>query len=527
MKRNVYLIILLIIIGNITTVKASAIEKEVRVGLVDKYYNIENIIVYNDFSMGYMEGEQWIDEASFENGKNYRFSPLKGYWLESKNMFSNFSSANNACDNIKLSEFKAIPTRKDKSNWSIFIGPFKTEKEAQDKLNSINGKYDFKLNDRSFKEYSIESRNEIVAIVDGKNNYPQFISQDESKVMNLGDRSYRGKLEIGSNNGRSLYSINQLSIEEYLYGVLPSEMSHLHPKEVQKAQAVTSRTYVLYNISLGKKYEDKPYHVTDTTSSQVYKGYASEKANSTKAVKDTEGEVILYNNQIIEPFYFASSGGYTESSENVWSAKLPYIKSVRDVYETNLNDEPWIKKLTKLNIKDILNRKNIHIGEIIDLEVSDYSNSGRAMILKVKGSQGVYEAKKEEIRRLFGLYSRKFQIIKENGIEKVDNTSNPISVMASIGKINKIENPEDIYTINEKREINRINKAQLEALGFEDTNNDFEIIPVKDAFTFVGQGKGHGVGMSQRGAYAMALEDFNYIEILKYYYNDVKIDRIY
>ncbi len=130
-------------------------------------------------------------------------------------------------------------------------------------------------------------------------------------------------------------SIIELDFDEYLYGVVSSEMGTSYKAdgkvmqvgiEALKAQAVASRTYAVYNIE-HSKYTD--YDLTATTSDQVYKT-SNVKDIVKEAVDSTSGQIITYNGEPISAFFFSTSGGHTESPENVWSSALPYLIGVED-----------------------------------------------------------------------------------------------------------------------------------------------------------------------------------------------------
>ncbi len=135
-------------------------------------------------------------------------------------------------------------------------------------------------------------------------------------------RSYRGSIEVSSYNGH-LAVINVLPLEHYLYAVVGSELSMNFPIEALKAQAVAARTYA---IAQGNKYQIA--HISDTTLDQAYYGIQREFNAATKAVDETKGEVISYQNRLITPFYSSNAGGRTADPLEVWGNPVPYLRSV-------------------------------------------------------------------------------------------------------------------------------------------------------------------------------------------------------
>lgn len=138
------------------------------------------------------------------------------------------------------------------------------------------------------------------------------------------NRWYRGVFLV-HNFDNNLILINNLPIEEYLLGVVPSEMPSSWSQEALKAQAIVARSYAIANRGKHAKYG---YDLKDNTEDQAYGGATSEKATTNKAVLDTESIVLTYDKKVIPAYYHASSGGQTKNSSEVWFKDLPFIKSV-------------------------------------------------------------------------------------------------------------------------------------------------------------------------------------------------------
>jgi stage II sporulation protein D len=150
--------------------------------------------------------------------------------------------------------------------------------------------------------------------------------------LQFNDRSYRGVLEIFGNPRNSFTVVNELPLEEYLLGVVPNELSPstFGQLEALKAQAVAARTYIVKNMG---QYKQEGYDICDTDACQVYFGAGTEDPLSTRAVMDTRGMIATYAGQPISALYSSTCGGRTESSENIFSEKLPYLVSVMCVYK--------------------------------------------------------------------------------------------------------------------------------------------------------------------------------------------------
>ena len=214
---------------------------------------------------------------------------------------------------------------------------------------------------------------------------------------------------LDSNN-----EIKELNIEDYLVGVVSSEVPVSFEKEALKAQAVASRTYALKQIEDNK---DKNYDVTDNVLSQVYSTDAALKEkwgsnfdeyyNKIKTVVDeTKGEYISYDNNPIFAFFFSTSNGSTEDNVNVFGTDLPYLKPVDSSFD--LEETNYIST-KEYSIDEFFNLLNIPVG---DLKVNNIkrSNSNRVLYLEING----ISFKGREIQKILSLKSNDFEIKQEN-----------------------------------------------------------------------------------------------------------------
>ena len=196
-----------------------------------------------------------------------------------------------------------------------------------------------------------------------------------------------------------------LSLEEYVIGVVAAEMPASYELEALKAQAVASRTFV-YSRNL---------KVDDTVNSQVYQN--NEKLKDKwkenhleyydkvkKAVHDTKGQVIVYEGEMIHAFFFASSNGSTNSSEDYWTTAYPYLVSVDSKYDNTKKDNSREKEITKNEMNQIFG-VNVEDVEVIELYENNY-------VKKVKVNDKLYTGK--EVRELCQLASSSFQIERTN-----------------------------------------------------------------------------------------------------------------
>lgn len=295
-------------------------------------------------------------------------------------------------------------------------------------------------------------------------------SKSKKGILKLDGTPYRGNLCIDHRKGKTkLTTVNEVMLEDYLYGVVPNEVSHSWPMEALKAQAVAARTFVLHDL---KKHASEGYDVCATTHCQVYRGKQKENVRTNQAVDATKGEYLAYKGKAILSLFHASGGGYTENSENVWGKREPYLRGVPDY-----NESPWEVNVTLDKLSSVLKSCGKAVGEIREIKLSklekqpvkvgDRGISGRVRTMTIEGERGSVQVSGNDMRSMLGLKSTLFDIDKR--------------------------------TFKGKE---------------------------SESFTIKGYGFGHGLGMSQWGAKAMAEKKKDYEEILKHYYSQVDIKKI-
>ena len=177
--------------------------------------------------------------------------------------------------------------------------------------------------------YEFKPHKNIIAIkVDGEfkkiNSDKIVIKPQEDGFVSVKRKWYRGHFKL-VNDGDGLTVINDIPIEEYLRGVVPSEMPPAWEHEAHKAQAIAARSYALANLGKRAKYG---YDLKDTPEDQAYGGASAETPQTNDAVQETEGIVLIYDGKIIPAYYSASAGGHTKDASQVWTKDLAFIKAV-------------------------------------------------------------------------------------------------------------------------------------------------------------------------------------------------------
>lgn len=343
---------------------------------------------------------------------------------------------------------------------------------------------------------------------------------------------YRGMLTF-SVNGTVMTAVNVVDLEEYLYAVVPSEMPQSYATEALKAQAVAARTYAMTKLGA---HSGSGYQLCDTTNCQVYKGYSNEASATTAAVDATGGEVACYNGSPIEAVFSASTGGYTENSENVWSAVVPYLRAVPEIAE--YGDNTWTRELTLDELTTLLETKGAGIGEARDIVITKISSGGRVQELQIVGTSGVKTLTKETIRTYFSaacgsLPSKMFTINGKGGeisqSSRSASTAKGGSLMAAAASQGIIAKTEGTLSYLNGKKLS-VDVAGAETPSVSTGSGTYaeytvNISTVKNGkFVFEGSGVGHGVGLSQKGAQGMAQLGYDYEEILKHYYTGITIE---
>ena len=230
----------------------------------------------------------------------------------------------------------------------------------------------------------------------------RIVPQDSKGIplVYIGDRWYRGELEITLIEGQ-IVAINQLPLEEYLYGVVPAEMPPNWPLESLKAQAVAARTYAVANRG---RFGSRGYDLKPTVASQVYKGAAAETALSNAAVNATRSQVVTYNGKVIRAYFHASAGGYTESADAVWGESLPYLRPVPD-FDQRSPRYTWHRSYSEDEIQSALAKLGHDVGDVLRIEPLQRAYSGRVTRVRITGTRGNRELAGEEFRHAIGLFS--------------------------------------------------------------------------------------------------------------------------
>ena len=150
------------------------------------------------------------------------------------------------------------------------------------------------------------------------------IKPEPNGFVSVKRKWYRGKFKVINDCG-GLTVMNDIDLEFYIRGVVPSEMPSRWEHEAHKAQAIAARSYAVANMGKRAKYG---YDLKDTPEDQAYGGASAETTQTNDAVKETEGIVLVCQGKIVPAYYSASAGGTTKTGSQVWTSDLPFLKSV-------------------------------------------------------------------------------------------------------------------------------------------------------------------------------------------------------
>ncbi len=317
------------------------------------------------------------------------------------------------------------------------------------------------------------------------------------------NRRYRGRLQVLP-GASQLQVINHLGVETYLPSVVGSEMPASWPLEALRAQAVAARTYALQ-----QRKPEAPFDLRATVVSQAYKGVEAETPSTWEAVRGTRSLVITYRQALINAVFHSSSGGSTENSGELWSRQLPYLVSVSD-FDEQSPVRVWRQSLPP----EQLQRAFAEIGGASGIEVLSSSSTGRVRQARVLGPRGQLLLSGVELRRRLGLRSTTVRF-EPLGSESIG--ADPQGQAVS-------RRPWRPQPVGDGRELALDSASGAPMPGPPPLPDVFApaTAPIT-GLVAIGRGFGHGVGMSQWGAFGLARRGEGFEAILRHFYRGVEV----
>lgn len=388
-----------------------------------------------------------------------------------------------------------------------------------------------------------------------------------------GTPAYRGSMEIRK-TGQGFVVINELPVEEYLYGVVPSEMPVSYPMEALKAQAICARTYVYAHLE-SPGYGEYGAHVDDSTGYQVYNNTA-EKEEAIQAVQETKGEVVRLNGELVDTYYYSTSCGFG-ADERVWNPgeekKVSYLTAV-SISESAMQQEqnsaeiPGTEYFTAQDMcRGDYFHEFLHNPPETDFERQEpwYRWSITVESIDAESLQKVLKERQEAEpdRILVEKSGNKTEPVGSNAENVGSNAGNAggnaeaAGEWEDIGRITDIcigkrgdgGIAESLVIKGEKKTVTVLSQYNIRAVlcagGVTAVRQDgskvelkmllpsafFEIESVKEGENMIGYklyggGYGHGAGMSQNAARHMAEKGYTTADILLFFYRDCKIENV-
>jgi len=480
-------------------------------------------------------------------GKPFEGETLGPYHIQIGGSVAGYPDAKASADLYKQFGVTAYPVFED--GWYVWAGFYPDAETANQELKKLAdtlGTGNLKLISPSNARLVVQSSLAEPLLVFSDGQYKlrvRPLPANNPPVLAVNGKQYRGEFEIRRYPDSDLTVINILNIEEYLYGVVPQELEHTAPLEALKAQAVAARTYTYRNLG---KYSKWGFDLTNTVSDQVYAGYDGEKTTTNMAVDQTKGKKILYNGSPISVFYFSSSGGRTEDSENVWGTPIAYLRSVPDPYESGDSyNYSWSKTFTAEDLRQILFlSSDVDLGAIQSVTIEEVSAAGRPIKVKFVGTKGQITYYRQDARTVLGLPSNYYTISSGSGSSAGTGTgssgggssaSRTVYAINGDGSVRKVDLPGSVAitasgktVIGGSGSVYAVTGSGVSVIsGSGSGSGSFTtgLVEVKgNVYVFTGKGWGHGVGMSQEGAKGFARMGYTYDQILKHYFTGVTIE---
>ncbi len=310
-----------------------------------------------------------------------------------------------------------------------------------------------------------------------------IIPRGNNARISANGKKYRGLMKVLP-YGENVRVINIVYMEDYLRGVVPPEIGKRADNELEsvKAQAVAARTYAMAHL---KQYQGQPYDMKSSIIDQVYEGLDVELKVVNKAIDETAGEVLFYQDNYVNAYYHSTCGGSTDDVAAVWDRKeIPYLKPVADEGACSWSKYyNWTEVFTESQLRARIEQylssdrgRDLRISRIQDVQAVERTPGGRVLKLLVRTDNDIYRFFKDRIRWVIGRTSRADLIL-----------------------------PSGDFDI----EIERDGAGNLQRVTFE------------------GRGYGHGVGMCQCGAIGLSRQGWTYDKILTHYYSGVELKKLY
>lgn len=335
-----------------------------------------------------------------------------------------------------------------------------------------------------------------IAISSGQN-IIRVIQQSGGRNRHL----YAGSLRLQPNAYGTYTLVNQVPLEAYLRGVVPYEIGTWAVQPVLQVQAILARTYALRNL---RRFAIDGYQLCADTQCQVYNGLTGAHPATDRAIVNTRGKVLTYNNELVDAVYSSSTGGITAPFNDVWSgAERPYLKAIIDSVGT-----PW-----NLARQSLAEEKNFR--RFIS-QTKGFNEAGGEMFRWRIESR--VETLNQDLRRY--LTTIKSPLANFKTIQRLS-----VAQRSPAGRVLKLTITTDAGSIE-------LEKDNILVALYAPNSTLFYLEPLYGAnrvlkgYTFVGGGLGHGVGLSQTGTYYLGKLGWTSDRILSFYFPGTQLQSI-
>jgi len=378
-------------------------------------------------------------------------------------------------------------------------------------------------------------------------------------LLYLNDKPYRGVFVLVASSG-SFTVVNELPLEDYLKGVLKMEVNPSWPAEVLRAQAITARTYALAEKG---RHGSAGFDLCATDHCIPYRGVNAEDPKLTHAIESTRGMVLLYQGKPARTFFHSDSGGWTTDVQSVWGADIPYLKPVQEPFQYQSPYSSWSFKISGDELGRRLSQAGINVGSVFEIIPVKIGPGDRVEMVEVVGTKGRKTIKSHELRMALGakeLKSTVFSLDGDGGTTRrdvltasedfINESQSDSATLISLTQEGAFTSDElmDMLLHPEKRgeylkkALARRGKSTAKTSKKSqkkdpkllwpqwDTSADDEVKTrgVRGTtFLFQGKGWGHGGGMYQWGAKAMAENGWPAEKIVRYYYPGTELRKLY
>lgn len=355
-------------------------------------------------------------------------------------------------------------------------------------------------------------------------------------MLELNGKKYRGDLHISISDKGAL-AVNYVGIENYLRGVVGSEIGSRSPAESIKAQTVIARTYAY--ASRGKHAADGA-DVCDSTHCQVYSGVSAERDTIDPAVAGTRGIIMISDGEPIATLYHATCGGMTSDNDKVFGGvPRSYLRRVVCPFCREGTNYRWSRSIGLNELRTALREERIVFERLIDAEIESPGRMDRVTNLILSTNRGVFKIKGTTIRRLFNLPSTTFVLVdkklQQNAIASrptthdggrptgrvratvtalETNSPRPMFIMSALG-LKRATRPAEGWKVIAAATETEPYLAAPAAVAARS-------VPLSKLELF-GRGYGHQVGLCQSGAVELGRRDWSYRQILALYYSNVAL----